>query len=422
MKKITLLFAFILSSTVFSQKTFSPGYYISQSGQKVLGFIEDKNPYNNPEKIVFKPSLESDAVELLLSNISEYQIEGDFKYVKYFVQYDIDQVINKDPINRLTKDPKLQEKDMLLRVLVEGTATLYQAVINDCVFYYIKTKEDLVPQLLIFRQYKFDYKIVENNEFRKQLYEKLRNDSTQIKEFYTVKYQQEELVELFKDINKKDSSLVLQNVSEERSKNKFYYKILTGTSSLEMSYRYMVSGDMKPKGSAIFNPILGVEVSNVLGLTTKRSEIFGRFFYQKLTVASEQVTEYANYKRTLRLEADLSTLNASLGYRYAFLKKVKSKLVLDSSVGISTVVGGTNELIDRYVYSGSNPPNPTSQRQNFDVMKRPDLIVTLGVGYIFKEKYSFHFELSAPKDYLSKYRSFLGQINCFNLLFSYNLN
>lgn len=421
MRNFTLFFVCLLTSTVFAQKTFSPGYYINQLGQKVVGFIEDKNPYNNPEKIVFKASLESEAVEIAMLNISEYKIDEDFKYVKYFVQYDIDQVINKDPINRLTKDPKLQEKDMLLRVLVEGTATLYQAVINDCVFYYIKTKEDLVPQLLIFRKYKFDYKIVENNEFRKQLYEKLRNNSTQIKEFYAVKYQQEALVELFKSINTKDSSLVLQNVSEERSKNKFNYRILTGTSNLEMSYRYMISGDLKPTGSAVFNPILGVEVSNVLGLTTRRSEIFGRFFYQKLTVASEQVTEYASYKRTLRLEADLSTLNASLGYRYALLKKVKSKLVLDSSVGISTVVGGTNELIDRYVYSGSNPANPSTQRQNFDVLKRPDLIATLGVGYIFKEKYSFHFELSAPKDYLSKYRNFLGQITCFNLLFSYNL-
>lgn len=421
MRNFTLFFVCLLTSTVFAQKTFSPGYYINQLGQKVVGFIEDKNPYNNPEKIVFKTSLESEAVEIAMLNISEYKIDEDFKYVKYFVQYDIDQVINKDPINRLTKDPKLQEKDMLLRVLVEGTATLYQAVINDCVFYYIKTKEDLVPQLLIFRKYKFDYKIVENNEFRKQLYEKLRNNSTQIKEFYAVKYQQEALVELFKSINTKDSSLVLQNVSEERSKNKFNYRILTGTSNLEMSYRYMISGDLKPTGSAVFNPILGVEVSNVLGLTTRRSEIFGRFFYQKLTVASEQVTEYASYKRTLRLEADLSTLNASLGYRYALLKKVKSKLVLDSSVGISTVVGGTNELIDSYVYSGSNPANPSAQRQNFDVLKRPDLIATLGVGYIFKEKYSFHFELSAPKDYLSKYRNFLGQITCFNLLFSYNL-
>lgn len=421
MRNFTLFFVCLLTSMVFAQKNFSPGYYINQSGQKVVGFIEDKNPYNNPEKIVFKTLLESEAIELSMLNITEYKIDEDFKYVKYFVQYDIDQVVNKDPINRLTKDPKLQEKDMLLRVLVEGNATLYQAVINDCVFYYIKTKEDVVPQLLIFRKYKFDYKIVENNEFRKQLYEKLSNNSTQIKEFYAVKYQQEELVELFKDINTKDSSLVLQNVSEERSKNKFNYRILTGTSSLEMSYRYIISGDMKPTGSAIFNPILGVEVSNVLGLTTRRSEIFGRFFYQKLTVASEQVTETTSYIRTLRLEADLSTLNATLGYRYALLKKVKSKLVLDSSVGISAVVGGTNELIDRFVYSGSNPANPSTQRQNFDVMRRPDLIATLGVGYIFNEKYSFHFELSAPKDYLSKYKIFLGQITCFNLLFSYNL-
>ena len=57
MKKISILVILLISILSYSQKSFVKGYYIDQSYNKKEGFIQDTNPYNNPEKIQFKTLL-----------------------------------------------------------------------------------------------------------------------------------------------------------------------------------------------------------------------------------------------------------------------------------------------------------------------------------------------------------------------------
>lgn len=415
------LILLLLSSFSFSQKIFSPGYYIDNNGQKKVGFIEDNNPYNNPEKIAFKTSLESKSSIILLDEIREYKIDNDYKYVRYLIDYDQDQVTNANPVHRIGKEPKLANKQVLLRVLVEGNASLYQAIINDCIFFFVQHGKVDMPQLLVHRKYNSNNVIAENNEFRKLLYERLKTDKTDIKDFFDIEYNQYDLVDFFRKLNKADNSLIQQNVTTERNKNKINYKILTGTTALSVDYKFGSLVNMKSTGTTFINPIIGCEVSNLLGMSSKRSEFFGRLFFQKNQTKADQTFITPGYVRTYTFEAEYSAINLNLGYRYALLKQKHSKICLDGSIGISNIVTDNFVIKDVITYTGENPPDPTGAQYDFYRL-RPVIYFNVGLGYVLDEKYALYIEYSTPKNYLEKYVELDGQLSGINVLLTYNLN
>jgi hypothetical protein len=155
MKKISILVILLISILSYSQKSFVKGYYIDQSYNKKEGFIQDTNPYNNPEKIQFKTLLEEKPIEISIDDIREFKVNENYKYVKYIVDYDYDQVVNNNEIKIYGKEPNLKQKIVLLKVLVEGKVSLYKAIIDDEIFFYVKNSNDEKPKLLIHRKYNY---------------------------------------------------------------------------------------------------------------------------------------------------------------------------------------------------------------------------------------------------------------------------
>jgi hypothetical protein len=188
MKKVFFLVTLLISIITFGQDNYSSGYFIDQNNKKIEGLIEDTNPYNNPEIINFKSSSEAQAAEISITNIKEFKINSDYKFVKYTVDYDYDQVVNKSEINVYGKEPNLKKKTILLKVLVEGNATLYKAIVDDCVFFYFKNDNDTNPILLIHRKYNDNKSISENNEFKKQLYDQMKTETLLIDDFLKLEF------------------------------------------------------------------------------------------------------------------------------------------------------------------------------------------------------------------------------------------
>lgn len=421
MKHFTFLIFLIISFNAYAQKKYSPGYYINQSGQKIEGYIENNISYESPERIFFKSSLETGATEVLISEISEFKIDNDFKFVKFNITYDQNQVENSNPINRVGKEPNLQNKIVLLKVIVEGNANLYQAVMNGCNFYYFKTNTEKTPQLLLYRKYFYEGRVYENNDFRKLLFERFSTNEKEINDFYNMKYDNDTLTDFFVKLNKLDNSLVNQNIAVESNINKLQYKIFVGVTGFNASLKYGNDGYIDSSSPSFSSPLFGFEIAKSIGKNYKKSEVFGRLFYQNSIIKTEQKSNRNNiYDRTLKLETDINSLSLNLGYRYAIVKTQKSKLFLESSIGYNYVLNGSSIVInDEKRYLATDPTFVTSTQIEFTGFK-PEIYFNIGAGYSLS-KYALHLGYSTSRTYYDDGVTLKGGFTGFNLIFSYTI-
>lgn len=420
--KIILGWTLLLFSIVaLGQDNFVSGYYIDQNNNKIEGFIEDVNTNNNPESINFKLALEDKSNVISISNISEFKVSTNYKYIKYIVKYDYGQVVNKSEINIYGKDPDLKKKTVLAKVIVEGEVSLLKAVINDVVFFYIKNSMDEKPRLLIHRKYNDNNKLRENNDFRKQLYDELKSEKLVMDNFTNLKYTEDELVAIFKNVNIDNNSFVEQNISVDKYKNKFYFKVIAGLSSAQATYDFKNTIGMKPVDITYTNPMFGFEFSNIFGTNSKRSEMFGRLFYQNLKSKANSHEVQSSYTVDYTLNSDISTLNFSGGYRHAIFQKGKNKVTIEGSIGYTTILSGDVTVDYLVTYTGPNANPPVEQKYLYDKLAS-NLFFNVGCGYVFDNKYGITLEYSPQKNYLDKYVIFEGGYSNFNLIFTYTFN
>ncbi|MEM0542061.1 hypothetical protein WFZ85_05505 [Flavobacterium sp. j3] len=409
------LFFLVVPFFVFSQKKFSPGYYIDQNNVKNEGFIEDRVPSNNPVRIFFKTSFDSPSGEVLIANIKEFKISSDYKYVRYDVEYDYDQTAERDALTIFGAEPNLKSKSVLLKVLVEGKISLYKATIDDEVFYYIKGENDVKPELLVYRKYNLENKIRENNAYRKTLFEKMESDIISMNDVFKLKYDEKSLVPVFIKYNKNNNSLVEQNIDINREKNKFYYKVLIGTSSFTSTYGFNNRFDLKSDNNFV-NPMIGFELSNVLGTNSKRAEIFGRLFYQQASIFSEFTTTPPFFFPDIDMSSNFSSLNLSAGYRHAFFKTERNKFFVDGSMGLSSIINGE---VNIKTFNRDQILIGEGIIEDFSLQ----LFFTVGCGYTMNNRYSINLEYSFPKNYLNQYGPLQnGGFSSLNLIFTYTLN
>lgn len=425
MKKIIGVLTLLVTIVTFGQDNYTSGYYVDQNNKKIEGFIEDTNPYNNPEKINFKSSLEAPTSEISIANIKEFKITSNYKYVNYTVDYDYDQVVNRSEINIFGKEPNLKKKAILLKVLVEGNATLYKAIVDDCVFFYFKNNNDETPRLLIHRKYNDNKTISENNAFRKQLYDDIKTETLLIDDFLKLDFKESDLVKVFNKTNNASNSLVEQNVSADKGKNKFCYKIFGGVSTFFAPYTFLSEYKLKTSKTSFSNPIIGFEFSNILGTDSNRSELFGRLFYQKTNSESHSSAERnGSYPGSdVTLTSEFSAITISAGYRYAIIKSGKNKFSIDGGLGVSRILSGDFKLHKELYYfiGGTDPITTQTEDFVFDEYSM-SIFLNAGLSYTFNNKYAVNLEYSTPKNYLSKYTDLSGGYSNFNLIFSYTLN
>ncbi|RKS02133.1 MULTISPECIES: hypothetical protein [unclassified Flavobacterium] len=422
MKKITILVFLLISFIGYSQKSYSPGYYIDQSNNKKEGFIDNSNPYNNPEKIYFKTSLEEKTIEISIDNIKEFKINSNYKFVKYTVDYDYEQIQNSNKIKILGKEPKLEQKVVLLKLLVEGNVSLYKAIIGDVVFFYVKNKDDVNPKLLVHRKYNQDNSIKENNDYRKQLYDDLKSDKLVFNDFLDIDYDEKELVSIFSKANTENNSFVNQNISSEIGKNKLQYKIIAGTSLYRANYTFNDDYKLTPKNASFNNPMVGVEFSNSFGINSYRSELFVRLFYQKVKTEADYFSQVSNdYNVRYTMKSDFSSINVTAGYRYALYKKGKNKFYVDGSIGLSKVLEDDFSIDYLVTYTTPNPIPSPSDKYVFDQLSTV-IFLNAGVGYVFNNRFGLGLEYSANKNYLKEYALINGSFSNINLIFTYTLN
>lgn len=190
MRYLLLLVLFFSGATqIVAQPLFEQGHYYDLNENRTDGLISiysviDENPY-----FLYKEKHKSNPDTVSLGNVSEIKV-SDFKFIR------------KDTkvlaIDEATDDSSFIEESLLLRVEVEGEATLYSVKSDERYTFYFSLPGQM-PEELIYAQYiRSDGRLVRDNTFRDQLKNSLQCGNP---DFSSIRYNIAQLTDAFSDYN-----------------------------------------------------------------------------------------------------------------------------------------------------------------------------------------------------------------------------
>lgn len=407
MKKNLTIFAILITSiNCYSQINFEKGFYINNDGQKKECLIENNDWSNNPTEFIIKLNENDNAKTIKLYSIKEITIYNASKYIKALVNIDI----SSNNLQKLDheKKPIFNEKLLLLKVLVEGEASLYYYKQDNRKRFFYKNNNDSIEQL-VFKSYLSEDKTSRkyNNQFRQQLWTSLRCENISIDEIEKIDYQTSDLVNLFIKYNKcKNSEIV--NYEKNDTKHIFNLNLRPriNNSSLDLHHYNSLYGETNFDNNLNFG--LGVEVEYVLPFNKNKWAILVEPTYQYFN--SELITETTNVSGgKLVAEINYQSLEIPIGFRYYFILNEKSKFFINLSYAINFDLNSSLEL---YRADGSN-------LDTFDIDTSQNL--ALGIGYQFMSKYSLELRFYTNRDLLINNNLWSSDFKNTSIIFAYTL-
>jgi hypothetical protein len=200
MKKTSILFlVFTLNfSGLFAQETYQNGYYVDNNGQKNEVLINNLDWKNNPKDFSFKVNGSSDSEKKEISEVVEFGIGKELKFVRAVVE--IDKSSNLDSFLSSTRNPDNVSETLFLKVLVEGKAVLYQYEEKNLIrFFYSLDGSD--PKQLVHKRYQTPQGIAENKLYVNQLKTELNYSVLSEEDLGKVRYQANSLKDYFVKYN-----------------------------------------------------------------------------------------------------------------------------------------------------------------------------------------------------------------------------
>src|SRR6185312_629172 len=206
MKPFVTLLALTLASTICSaQIDFQPGYYILNNGARVNCLVKDYEWAANPTAITCKRASGGPAVTIGMDSLLEFSV-GNAKYVRF----DVDVETSGSTIEQMSDSPApaFQHERVLLKVLVEGRASLYvYARRRSARYFYRLNNESSRP--LVYKEYLGEDQVVHANpEYLKVLNDSINCTAANAPDPTTVRYGTKPLVRYFVAYNKCVNSAV----------------------------------------------------------------------------------------------------------------------------------------------------------------------------------------------------------------------
>lgn len=330
MRIITLIAAFLVACCVYSQD--QKGYYIDHNGQKTEGYFKTTD-FHEASSLQFKTLPDGDFEKLAAEEITEYGIDGQYKFVKHTVKIDKSDS-NYNKLSR-TKDPEWQDATLFLNVIIEGNATLYSYQSKWGTKYFFSVQGDDQPKQLIYKKYKpTEISLYENNHFRQQLFNYVKCEGQLLNEFLDVKYERKELANIFRTYNLclGSTSRVFFNATSQTTGIKL--TVFAGASNL-VFYLDNFPRTFSKSNSVGYNA--GLEAALILPSETL--EFFLRVEFEK---GEGEVINYYDQGYnvlTTKFKFDSDMFNIHLGPRYNFLINERNKIFIDASLSVSLPFG-----------------------------------------------------------------------------------
>jgi hypothetical protein len=388
MKRALALLLLLLPLLSTSQIRFESGYFI-ENGIKTECLIKNVAWKNNPVSFEYKMAENEDPKIKTINTVSEFNVRDAYKFIRFTVNIDRSETL----LDRLddTKEPKWNKETLFLKVLVEGKLNLYHYEENNFSRYFTSGSDIKDAQQLVFKEYKIGSQVGRNNYYRQQLYN-LMKDGDNMDSFKNIKYNKEELVNLFTGYNGK-SGQKTNNLSERQNKGHLNLKFTPGIVFSSLNIENSVTGYDFDFGNKTSYRI-GAELEYVMPFNNNKWSIFLDPNYQSFKKSGNRGTQ--------KLDAKYSFIELPVGVRYYMYLTAKSKLFVDAAYVLSIDLGD-NQI--QYSYS------------DLEVAKNSNL--ALGGGFSYN-RYSIEARANFSHSILDNYVSWSANYSTFNIILGYN--
>lgn len=379
MKRIFLLgfiSIFFECSGLLAQITYDPGYYVNNNGDTIYGLIRNLDWKNNPQKILFKSTLDDDVEELATEDIMSFVVADNLPFRRFTVLWD-ENINRLDEVYSSNKEPRLVSKTFLLRQLTFSGFQLYEFCSNNQICFYISSN-DSVPQLLVFKYYlENETDLKANNSYQAQLYLLLKCDCLDMNDFELLEYSKKSIIQTINKYNN-CSGIILNNESHGKSvaRKKIEYGISAGMqlSSLEGSVYKAFLGRFDANFTKKIFPVAGLDFEYYLPF---KRNIISLCIQPEISYYSSEAEIYSG-----TTHFDLLALNAPLQLRYSWYLRNSNRIFANFGFGATLPIHFYLDGDLKYYEPHSN------------------LFFAAGIGAQFGKKYLIYISQYFPHDYL----------------------
>lgn len=390
--QIILLCLLFLSTICFGQNNVKKGYYIDEDNNRVECLIRYFAWKSNPSFFEYKKSDNDSFKKLTIDDVKEFAIDDVCKYEKHTV--DIDRsTTNLDNMNN-KRASEFKSETLLLKVHVEGKATLYGYSENSLTRFFYKLDDGTLKQL-IYKQYINDNnELATNNGYKQQLLNNMKCVSITKNQIQKLKYHTVSLSKHFSEYNT-CQGYAFTNFEAKPKRKRLAFTPRFGIRSATLDTkihtfenRYFETGDIRTFRYSL-------EVDYTLDILNNNLAILFEPTYQYL--AYEQALE-SNY-----VEVDFKSIELQTGLRYYFNFTKKASLFLNGSFIFDM------PLRSDMIYRNSSN---LSMRNSFGFAG--------GVGFKFFNL-SLEFRQQSVRNMLALAPNSTGDFTCYSFILGYKL-
>lgn len=389
---IFLMILCICSPAVVAQIEFEPGYYITNSGNRVEGLIKNLGWKKNPELFQFKTNDQAAPQNIGIKEASVFEINGQLKYLRAAVS--VDRSTDSRTQLSMSMVPEFEPDTVFLKLLVEGEATLFELETEVNKRYYYQLRGEEITPLEYKKFFISSTEIRTNKTYQQQIRNSLNCSNINQDEIEKLEYKKRELVSVFTQFNEcVNSDYMVYRGKEAKRFNisigpRFYRSTLEVTGSKERDF-----ADFGAQSALTFD----IEAEAFLPFNNNQWSLIVGFTPQKF--AQTVTTEHGT------ISFDHSSINVPVGVRFNKYINPKTRWYLQSAL-VLTMFGETDIQYD--FRNGAN-----------DTVSKPG--ISLAAGFIYKDLINAQFEFEPRRQLFALATTFETAYQTAALSVSYRL-
>lgn len=413
-KAFLLLTLFIIHYNGFCQTSFQKGYIINNSGKKIQCYIEieGKTYAQNPTFINYKISENSKILEGNISSIKEFGIPEITKFIR--TKVNIDQSSSKTANLSTIKAPIFVEKEVFLKVLIDGPTSLFSFIKKKEIRFFYKTDYKAIEPLIYKKYIDTDDQVRINNQYKQQLWNNLKCPKITMNSINKVHYDTKSLTKFFIAYNEcADLNYINYSSLEDLNSLNLTAKLGINSSSLSIMNSGINIKDTEFDSEISFN--VGVEIE--IALPHKKNKwalvIEPSFHFLK---AEKRINIDPSYSigSSDVVTANYKALEIPIGFRHNMFLNKDSKLFLDAFISPNLSLNSeidferhTDNYLDLEIY---------------DLEIKSSFNFVVGMGYRYDNKYSLELRYKKNPNLLNYYNYWESDYNQISLILGYTFN
>jgi len=402
-KIICISFVLFVSIFATAQIRFEKGFFIDNSNTKIECLIKNEDWKNNPRHFLYKLNENEDAISIRLSEVRKFEIYNSSIYVR--AQVDVNTNTSTGNKLRYSEKLSLSQKDVFLKVLVDGKSNLYlYQDANTRHFYY--SLDDTIELLEYVQYINGKNQIMTNENFKSQLWNNLKCDHINMATIRSLSYDEKQLIKFMTAYNTCMNELNY-TYKKEQEKRKFHLSVRPGLNFNQANLDTPGSNQSILRDFDFDNELsirFGVELEYVLPFNKNKWALIIEPTYQYYKT-DKRVNNTPNsfFENLTTATIDYSSIEIPIGIRHYSYLNTNSSLFFNFSVFFDL---SFNSKIE---YLNATYKSDTSTNLSF------------GVGYRYKSKYSIEGRWHSKRELLNTFQFESSKYSNVAVIFGYTI-